>query len=689
MISLGTSWTSIPDKTDHRTTQCRPTVFRLPHFVPPSTNHTMQWSQLNDMEDLGDMSLHDGFDTKKQFQKVVSKLKAKHKNICKNSELYRVYKLLEASGSVQHHPQLGFFLRTKVGKSSSGILSVTVFTSPYPQFVDPTTGKLKTQRFSCKWNCYYCPDHKDMPRSYLPDEPGCLRAERLHFIAADQLTERVETLRRIGHPVDKLEVLVLGGTWESYPLAYRAEFVRDLFWAANTFFDPVGQKRGVRSLKEEQRINETTQVKIIGLTLETRPDTISKATIRLLRTYGCTRVQLGVQHLDDGILKLCNRGHGKQATVTALKLLKDACFKVDIHIMPDLPGTTPDMDREMFGQFLNVTSVKTTTDATTSSMKHYGGGEGEGGRGGYDHNDHNDHIENVLETNITPPASWANDGDTQYYEYELEGPDVQADQWKIYPCEVTPWTVIEKWFNEGTYVPYGGGDSPELRSIIIDANILGGNANVNLRQMLQNQMKKDGDVCHCIRCREVGLNSWSNQASGNARLVVRKYNASEGIEYFLSYESPDERLLYGFVRLRISESAGIDEFESLKNSALIRELHVYGQLIPTYHKNDGGAMGKKGGHGGKVQHAGFGSKLMRKAEVIAMSHGMYKMAVIAGVGTRDYYRKLGYHYDDDGGFLVKVLDSKTTDWITFAVAAIGIVLCAMVVMNEGGFSVVL
>ena len=715
-----------------------------PPFVPPSTDHTMQWSQLNDMEDLGDMSLpagppaeygpsgesttlepdivamchelaaHDGFDTKKQFQKVVSKLKAKHKNICKNSELYRVYKLLEASGSVQHHPQLGFFLRTKVGKSSSGILSVTVFTSPYPQFVDPTTGKLKTQRFSCKWNCYYCPDHKDMPRSYLPDEPGCLRAERLHFIAADQLTERVETLRRIGHPVDKLEVLVLGGTWESYPLAYRAEFVRDLFWAANTFFDPVGQKRGVRSLKEEQRINETTQVKIIGLTLETRPDTISKATIRLLRTYGCTRVQLGVQHLDDGILKLCNRGHGKQATVTALKLLKDACFKVDIHIMPDLPGTTPDMDREMFGQFLNVTSVKTTTDATTSSMKHYGGGEGEGegGRGGYDHNDHNDHndhIENVLETNITPPASWANDGDTQYYEYELEGPDVQADQWKIYPCEVTPWTVIEKWFNEGTYVPYGGGDSPELRSIIIDAkkkvfpwirlnrvirdipnqHILGGNANVNLRQMLQNQMKKDGDVCHCIRCREVGLNSWSNQASGNARLVVRKYNASEGIEYFLSYESPDERLLYGFVRLRISESAGIDEFESLKNSALIRELHVYGQLIPTYHKNDGGAMGKKGGHGGKVQHAGFGSKLMRKAEVIAMSHGMYKMAVIAGVGTRDYYRKLGYHYDDDGGFLVKVLDSKTTDWITFAVAAIGIVLCAMVVMNEGGFSVVL
>jgi ELP3 family radical SAM enzyme/protein acetyltransferase len=212
---------------------------------------------------------------------------------------------------------------------------------------------------------------------------------------------------------------------------------------------------------------------------------------------------------------------------------------------------------------------------------------------------------------------------------------------------------------------------------IPNQHILGGNDNVNLRQLLQIEMKKNGDVCHCIRCREVGLNSWSNQGSGNAQLVVRKYNASNGIEYFLSYESPDERLLYGFVRLRISERAGINEFKSLKDSALIRELHVYGQLIPTYHKSDE----KSGQHGGKVQHAGFGSKLMRQAEVIAMTHGMYKMAVIAGVGTRDYYRKLGYRYDDDGGFLVKELESKMTDAITFAVAAIGVVLCSIVIMK--------
>ena len=769
--------------------------------------HTMEWDSLpsvtGDMEDLGRQDLpagvraeygpsgestvlepdlvamcqelaeHQGFDSKKDFQKVVSKLKAKHKNVCKNSELYRVYKLLEARGEVTPHPQIGFFLRTKVGKSSSGILSVTVFTSPYPQYLDPVTGKLKTQRFSCKWNCYYCPNHPDHPRSYLPDEPGCLRAERLHFIAADQLTERVETLRRIGHPVDKLEVLVLGGTWESYPEAYRAEFVRDLFWAANTFFDPVDHKRGARSLEEEQRINETTQVKIIGLTLETRPDTISKETIRLLRKYGCTRVQLGVQHLDNDILKLVNRGHGREETVTALRLLKDACFKVDIHIMPDLPGermtvwffcgvvgrdccflffllghflslsrslfslyfflfvfsysffftppspphhlhhlhhlphllhlhhlhhlfffcpsphsgTTPDLDREMFGQFLNVTSVRTTTDGTNDSMVQYC----------RDDNDDLNYSDNhLLERNVSSPASWATtrEGPCKYYEYQLQCPDVQADQWKIYPCEVTPWTLIEKWFNEGKYVPYGGGDSPELRSIIIDAkkkvfpwirlnrvirdipnqHILGGNSNVNLRQMLLSEMKKNGDVCHCIRCREVGLNSWSDQATDDAGLVIRRYNASDGIEYFLSYESPDERLLYGFVRLRISERAGIGEFPSLKDCALIRELHVYGQLIPTYHMS--------GEAPSSVQHAGFGSKLMRRAELIAMSHQMYKMAVIAGVGTRDYYRKLGYRYDDDGGFLVKELDSSSTDWTSFVVAASGVMACVAVVWNH-------
>ena len=158
-------------------------------------------------------------------------------------------------------------------------------------------------------------------------------------------------MKIIGHPIDKVELLVLGGTWESYPEEYREEFIRDIFYAANVFFDI--NKREKYNLEEEQIINETAKVKIIGLTLETRPDTINEESIKLFRKYGCTRIQLGIQHLDDNILKKVNRGHSKKDAEFAMKLLKDSCYKVDIHLMPDLPGSSPEKDNIMFDQFLN------------------------------------------------------------------------------------------------------------------------------------------------------------------------------------------------------------------------------------------------------------------------------------------------------------------------------------------------
>lgn len=247
------------------------------------------------------------FETKGDFTKLLGRLKRKQHLIVKNSEFRRVYDTMLAEGRIDAHEQMALFLRTKGGKSASGILSVTVFTSPYPQYVDPKTGKLKKQKFTCAWNCYFCPDHPDHPRSYLPDEPGCLRAERCGFDPMVQMWERLETLRCIGHPVDKLEVLVLGGTWESYPRAYQTEYVRDLFFAANTFFEcsPKGFKGGSRgrehaeaaagsrkpqSLEEEQILNESAMCKIIGLTLETRPDTVNLESIRDFRRLGCTRL---------------------------------------------------------------------------------------------------------------------------------------------------------------------------------------------------------------------------------------------------------------------------------------------------------------------------------------------------------------------------------------------------------------
>lgn len=550
--------------------------------------------------------IKDKSDSRKEFRKKLTKFKRKNSLMIKNSEFLRTYRVLLKDNIIKKDLLFENFIKTKQGKSASGILSVTVFTSPYPEYTDKN-GKKKKQNFTCKWNCYYCPNHKEYPRSYLPDEPGCLRAIRCDFDAIKQMNDRLSTLEKIGHPLDKLEVLVLGGTWDSYPEEYREEFVRDIFYAANIFNDC---KREKKTLIEEQRINENTNIKIIGLTLETRPDQITPYNLRLLRYYGCTRVQIGVQHIDNKILKKVNRGHTIEDTIKAIKLLKDNCWKIDIHIMPDLPGANPEIDNKMFDEFLGINKKFRK--------------------------------------------------ENNYIEYELINEYIQADQWKIYPCEVTPWTVIEKWYKEGKYKPYGE-DTKLIKSVIINAkkkmfpwirlnrvirdipnqHIKGGNQIVNLRQKILEEMKSNGLSCDCIRCREVGLNNWSNRKIKEAILFIRKYNASEGEEYFISFESKDNKILYGFVRLRINIKNSKTIFNVLKDTALIRELHVYGQLIPTYDNNK------------DTQHAGFGKKLMKKAEEITKSFGYKKLAIIAGIGTKNYYRKLGYECIDT--FMIKEL----------------------------------
>ena len=579
------------------------------------------------------------YESKSEFSKRLDNLKRKCRfsHQIKHSEVRKKYDDMLENGKVSEHPQMAEYLRTKVGKSASGILSVTVFTSPFPEYIDDK-GRVKKQRFTCEWNCYYCPNHPDHPRSYLPDEPGCLRAERCGFDVIVQMWERIETLRKIGHPVDKLEVLVLGGTWESYPRQYQELFIRDLFYAANIFFDAdtegyrgsddavktvrtVAERvRPPKSLLVEQTINESTRCKIIGLTLETRPDTINMDSIREFRRLGCTRLQLGIQHTDNMILKKINRGHTIECGNEAMTLLRDCCYKVDIHLMPDLPGATVEADEEMFGNLLGVKDVKRCGN---------------------------------------------------HYIYQLENEYMQADQWKIYPCEVTPWTIIEKWYKEGKYVPYADQDD-DLKELLIwtkarvfpwirlnrvirdipNQHILGGNQNTNMRQELQREMKKRGLDCKCIRCREVGLNRKTKEYN-DAQLFIREYGAGDGTELFISFESPDEKYIFGFVRLRLAANAGKDGdgnavFDSLVGCALIRELHVYGQLVTTYELN--GVRSS--------QHAGFGSRLMAEAERISWERGFRKMAVIAGIGTRNYYRKLGYRLEET--FMVKKL--KCASW---------------------------
>jgi histone acetyltransferase (RNA polymerase elongator complex component) len=544
----------------------------------------------------------------------LTKLLSKHKLLKyrKNSYIIQCMYLLIERGvfEANHEDHIKNLLRIKRGKSHSGIMSITIFTSAYPSYTRED-GTVKTQAFSCKFNCHYCPNEPGQPRSYLKGEPGVLRANRHNFDPCEQMWARLGALYAIGHKTlgSKLEVLILGGTWTSYPHQYREQFIRDTYYAANTFHDKA--KRQKRSLAEEIQINKDSDCRIIGLTIELRPDSITKQEVHRLRSYGCTRVQMGVQHLHDDVLKGINRQCTTERFKKGLKILKDCCFKVDIHIMPNLPFSSPEKDRQMLlTQFLGQTREK---EVTTT------------------------HEGNVYE---------------QYY---LNDEDVQADQWKIYPCETVPYTEIERWYREGSYVPYPKETLFDLlyetkknvfpwircNRIIRDipkGYIIASSDDPNTSQLLIDCMRKNGDYCMCIRCRECKETSWD----GTYITVIRHYKASGGDEYFISAESKDNLTLYGFLRLRLG-TPNTDFFPELEGCGLIRELHVYGNLNPV------------GQNITQVQHKGIGKHLISMAECIAEGKLYYGMAIIAGVGVQRYYEKLGYYNDSEGkgDFMIK------------------------------------
>lgn len=519
--------------------------------------------------------------TKHQWTARITALKKIHHISPGVIQLNYVYRASIALGKISRNPIFEDMALSSGVRSHSGVIVATVLTSPYPN----------GQSFSCEFDCYYCPNEPGQPRSYLKDEPAVSRANQNKFDACDQIWNRLSTLFLTGHPIDKLEILVLGGTWSSYPLEYREEFCRDLYYASNTFFVSKNKRRPRLSLEDEININQTAQVRVIGLTLETRPDQIGPEELLRFRRYGCTRVQIGVQHIDDRILKKINRRCYTKDTINAIRNLKDCGFKVDIHLMPDLPGATPEIDRDMFYRV-------------------------------------------------------------------LREEEFQADQWKIYPCETTPFSEIEKWFKAGKYQHYS---DEELLELIIDVKshvhpwirlnrvirdipnqyILDGNSQTNLRQVILDEMKKRGIKCRCIRCREVKKIPKAIDLMSQAKLVIRNYPASNGQEYFISYESPtEEEYLYGFCRLRLSPKAGyaddVPTFKVLKDTALIRELHVYGKVNCV---NSTATVGES-------QHHGFGKLLMEKAEEIAKDNDYSRIAVISGIGARAYYQKLGYHLEE-------------------------------------------
>ena len=390
---------------------------------------------------------------------------------------------------------------------------------------------------------------------------------------------------------DKLEIIVLGGTWTNYHKNYKDYFITATYYAANTYYE----KREMLSLEQEISLNENAKIHIIGLTLETRPDCISLAEIMEFRKYNCTRVQLGVQHTHNDVLKKIKRGHSIEKVYQAIKLLKDNGYKIDIHLMPNLPGSSYEMDKEM------------------------------------------------LEASL--------------YDERL-----QVDQYKIYPTAIVPWTQIKEWYDNGEYKPYDDALLYELikefkkkvqkwkrlNRIIRDipsTYISGGYKHeyVNMRQLLQDDMKKNNWCCNCIRCREIKDVS-VNPSSIN--LDITSYIASGGTEYFISFESAGKYLI-GFIRLRLAGLAclaglagvtGVDkstQLPILHDCALIRELHVYSNL-----SNVGNNIEAS------YQHKGYGKRLIEEAERISKEQGYTKIAIISGTGVRNYYRKLGYTLKD-------------------------------------------
>jgi ELP3 family radical SAM enzyme/protein acetyltransferase len=509
-----------------------------------------------------------------------------------------VYQKMIENNEMKRDEAFFQYIQKRPARNKSGVNSFAILLPPYPMEDDSEY----TGFNGCRHNCYYCPDQTkkngadvNIARSYLLKEPAVQRGFRCGWDAYTQMTDRMNSLARQGHKVDKLELIIEGGTYTEYPIEFLREFHRDIFYAANVFFS---NKRERLTLREEIRINMLGSVRIIGICIETRPDAITDDWIRFFRESGTTRIQLGVQHTNNRILKKINRGHTFEDSCDAVLKLRNNCFKIDIHLMPDLPMASPEKDKDMFNTIF-------------------------------------------LTDKLNP------------------------DQIKIYPCEVTPYTVIEKWHKNGKYTPYADKDPQLLIDVVKHAlmtcpawirvpriirdipleYIKGGNKYSNLRQMIMNELEKKGLFTKEIRSREIGRHL--DYKYDEAIYVTRQYTTSDkGVEYFISLESRDKRVIFGFIRLRIPPKIHTPVFKCLENRGLVRELHVYNNLICVGEKSSGNKN--------STQHRGTGKKLLKIAEWIAWKKGTIGTAVITGEGVRAYYHNRGYK--DMETFAVK-------DWI--------------------------
>ena len=476
----------------------------------------------------------------------------------------------------------------KIQKSQSGIISITVLTSGTPEYTNSNGERIKGT-FSCLHNCSFCPNEKpsadnnwtQQPKSYLYTEPAVLRANQNDFDPIKQMNSRISSLSRMGHEIDKIELLVLGGTWSEYPKEYQDEFITNLYYAANVYYEDI--KRDILTLEEEIANNEIAKIHIIGLTLEMRSDSININEIKRLRRFNCTRVQLGIQHTNNEVLKMNNRGESIEKTIQAIKLLKNNCYKIDGHLMLNLYGSSVEKDRIMLNEIL------TNPDIQLDQLKIYPCAIVPFTK-----------IKDLYDSGIYIPYD-----DSFLY-----------DLIKEFKMKITKQFRINRIIRDisGHYI--SGGYSQQFASI---------------RQNLEKDMKLNGWSCRCIRCREIKDNYNNND---EINLDVMEYIGSNGEEYFISFET--SKYLIGFIRLRLNYDKSSKILPILENAALIRELHVYSTL------SNVGDNDKEY----SLQHKGYGKKLLMKAEEIAKSKGFNKIVIISGTGVRNYYKKFGYNLND-------------------------------------------
>lgn len=415
--------------------------------------------------------------------------------------LVAAYRQMVEEGKWQEDDAFLARIRMKPVRTLSGVTTVTVLTKPYP----------------CPGKCIFCPTDIRMPKSYLPDEPGARRAVQHNFDPYDQVASRIEALEAVGHPTEKIELLILGGTWNSYKRDYQQWFVQRCLDAMN--------KVDSQSLQEAQRINETASQRNVGMVIETRPDRVTPDELAWIRSLGVTKVQMGAQSLDDRILALNQRGHTVHQTLQAMHLLRAAGFKVVLHWMPNLFGATPDSDREDF--------VRLWEGFCPDEIKIYP----------------NQLLENA-----------------ELYQYWLRG-------------EFTPYTteeLIHLIADVKETIPRYCRVNRIIRDIP-STNVVEGNKRTSLRQDVHAELARRGTACQCIRCREVRSQKVSPEYLHLNDLI---YETGVSQEHFISFDTPQDHLA-GFLRLSLPGQGAPDvNLPDLAGAAIIREVHVYGQSLP-------------------------------------------------------------------------------------------------------------